>query len=149
MGTPGTAGIFPHAAIPVSLPAVSVLRLPLSPVTRVLSREVRITGAEGHDYVCLTDIARYKDPERTDYLIFNWLRNRNTIDFLGIWEQINNPGFNPVEWVIASHLQVICGYVSYTLCHNRAASPERKILPSLKIIHVPTTSQNLIALQHE
>ena len=97
MGIRGTAGIFPHAAIPVNLPAVSVLRLPLSPVTRVLSREVRITGAEGHDYVCLTDIARYKDPERTDYLIFNWLRNRNTIEFLGIWEQINNPGFNPVE----------------------------------------------------
>jgi len=45
MGIPGTAGIFPHAAIPVNLPAVSVLRLPLSPVTRVLSREVRITGA--------------------------------------------------------------------------------------------------------
>jgi hypothetical protein len=98
MGIRGTAGIFPHAAIPVNLPAVSVLRLPLSPVTRVLSREVRITGVEGHDYVCLTDIARYKDPERTDYLIFNWLRNRNTIEFLGIWEQINNPGFNPIEF---------------------------------------------------
>ena len=98
MGIRGIAGIFPHAAIPVNLPAVSVLRLPLSPVTRVLSREVRITGVEGHDYVCLTDIARYKDPERTDYLIFNWLRNRNTIEFLGIWEQINNPGFNPIEF---------------------------------------------------
>jgi hypothetical protein len=98
MGIRGTAGIFPHAAIPVNLPAVSVLRLPLSPVTRVLSREVRITGVEGHDYVCLTDIARYRNPEASDDLIRNWLRNRNTIEFLGIWEQINNPGFNPVEF---------------------------------------------------
>jgi len=36
--------------------------------------------------------------QRADYLISNWLRNRNTIEFLGIWEQINNPGFNPIEF---------------------------------------------------
>ena len=64
----------------------------------VLAREVRLTGVNDQDYVCLTDIARYKDPERTDYLISNWLRNRNTIEFLGLWEQINNPDFNPIEF---------------------------------------------------
>jgi hypothetical protein len=64
----------------------------------VLAREVRLSGVNEQDYVCLTDIARYKDPERTDYLIFNWLRNRNTLEFLGLWEQINNPGFNPIEF---------------------------------------------------
>lgn len=50
------------------------------------------------DYISLTDIARHKDPERTDYLISNWLRNRNTIEFLGIWEALNNPRFNPIEF---------------------------------------------------
>jgi len=50
------------------------------------------------DYISLTDIARHKDPERTDYLISNWMRNRNTIEFLGIWEALNNPGFNPIEF---------------------------------------------------
>jgi len=50
------------------------------------------------DYISLTDIARHKDPERTNYLISNWLRNRNTIEFLGIWEALNNPGFNPIEF---------------------------------------------------
>ena len=50
------------------------------------------------DFICLTDIARYRDAERTDYLIQNWLRNRNTIEFLGIWEQLNNPGFKPIEF---------------------------------------------------
>jgi hypothetical protein len=34
----------------------------------------------------------------TDDLIRNWLRNRNTIEFLGIWEQLNNPDFNPIEF---------------------------------------------------
>jgi hypothetical protein len=70
----------------------------MSKKIEVLSREVRLSGVNDQDYVCLTDIARYKDPERTDYLIFNWLRNRNTIEFLGLWEQINNPGFNPIEF---------------------------------------------------
>ncbi len=50
------------------------------------------------DYLSLTDIARYKNSDHTDDLIRNWLRNRNTLEFLGIWEQLNNPGFNPVEF---------------------------------------------------
>jgi len=64
----------------------------------VLSREVRLTSVNDLDYICLTDIARYKETYQTDDLIRNWLRNRNTIEFLGIWEQINNPDFNPVEF---------------------------------------------------
>jgi len=63
----------------------------------VLNREVAVIARNDEDYICITDIARYKDPERTDYLIQNWLRNRNTIEFLGIWEQLNNPDFNPIE----------------------------------------------------
>ena len=43
-------------------------------------------------------MARHKDSERTDYIIQNWLRNRNTIEFLGIWEQLNNPDFKPIEF---------------------------------------------------
>ena len=64
----------------------------------VLAREVRIAVVLDQDYICLTDIARYKNPDASDDLIRNWLRNRNTIEFLGIWEQINNPGFNSVEF---------------------------------------------------
>ncbi len=59
---------------------------------------VAVLSQNQQDFICLTDIARYKDAERTDYLISNWLRNRNTIEFLGIWEQLNNPGFNPIEF---------------------------------------------------
>jgi len=59
---------------------------------------IAVVSRKGDDYICLTDIARYKDSERTDYIIQNWLRNRNTIEFLGIWEQLNNPDFNPIEF---------------------------------------------------
>jgi hypothetical protein len=64
----------------------------------VLSKEIAVQTREEMDFICLTDIARYKDSERTDDLIRNWLRNRNTIEFLGIWEQLNNPNFKPVEF---------------------------------------------------
>ncbi len=64
----------------------------------VLSREVQVLTVKEEDYICITDIARYKDAERTDYLISNWMRNRNTVEFLGIWERINNPTFNPIEF---------------------------------------------------
>jgi hypothetical protein len=60
----------------------------------VLNKNVEITDK---DYISLTDIARYKD-ERTDYLIQNWLRNRHTIEFLGLWEFINNLNFKPIEF---------------------------------------------------
>ena len=59
---------------------------------------VTVFSQSQQDFICITDIARYKDAERTDYVISNWLRNRNTIEFLGIWEQFNNPGFNPIEF---------------------------------------------------
>lgn len=59
---------------------------------------ITILSGQQEDYISLTDIARYKDSERTDYLIQNWLRNRNTIEFLGVWERLNNPAFNPIEF---------------------------------------------------
>ena len=64
----------------------------------VLNKDVSITSLNDADYICITDIARFKDAERTDYIIMNWLRNRNTIEFIGIWEQLNNPNFNPIEF---------------------------------------------------
>lgn len=64
----------------------------------VLDNDVALHRTGGQDYLCITDIARYRDPERTDDLIRNWIRNRNTIEFLGIWETLNNSDFNPVEF---------------------------------------------------
>jgi hypothetical protein len=65
---------------------------------QVQGASIAIIGQKAEDYLSLTDIARYKDAERTDYLISNWMRNRNTIEFLGIWERLYNPGFNPIEF---------------------------------------------------
>ena len=64
----------------------------------VQGNEIVIYKHESNDYISLTDIARYKDPEHTDDIIKNWLRNRNTVELLGFWEMINNPDFKPVEF---------------------------------------------------
>lgn len=50
------------------------------------------------DYICLTDIAKLKNPDHSDDVIRNWLRSRSTVEFIGVWERLNNPGFNPVEF---------------------------------------------------
>jgi hypothetical protein len=83
---------------------------------QVLSKEITIRRQHEEDYISLTDTARYKDAERTDYLIQNWLRNRNTIEFLGIWEHLNNPGFNPIEF---DGIRKMAGLNSFILTAKR------------------------------
>jgi hypothetical protein len=60
--------------------------------------EIVVYTEQLQDYISLTDIARHKDSINTDDIIKNWLRNRNTIELLGFWEQLHNPGFKPVEF---------------------------------------------------
>jgi len=59
---------------------------------------ITILTQREEDLICLTDIARAKNAERSDDLVRNWLRNRNTVEFLGVWERLNNPDFNSVEF---------------------------------------------------
>ena len=71
---------------------------PRKSIIEVRGAAITVVSQTEQDFISLTDIARFKDSERTDYIIQNWMRNRNTIEFLGIWEQLNNPGFNPIEF---------------------------------------------------
>lgn len=63
----------------------------------VKDTEVAVIKVNDEDYICITDIARFKTIE-TYIVICNWMRNRNTIEYLGIWESLNNPGFKPIEF---------------------------------------------------
>lgn len=73
---------------------------------------ITVLSQKVEDFICLTDIARFKNAERSDDLVRNWLRNRNTIEFLGIWEQLNNSGFNSVEF---DGIRIQAGLNSFTL----------------------------------
>lgn len=67
-------------------------------MNQLIVHGIKVGIIEQNDFLCITDIARFKDPDRTDYIIQNWMRNRNTIEFLGIWERLNNPDFKPIEF---------------------------------------------------
>ena len=51
-----------------------------------------------NDYISLTDIARYKNNDDLRFAIQNWMCNRNTLEFIGLWETLNNPSFNRVQF---------------------------------------------------
>lgn len=57
-----------------------------------------VTSSNNEDYISLTDIAKYKDDENPRYIIQNWMRTRSSVEFLGLWEELNNPNFNRVEF---------------------------------------------------
>ena len=63
----------------------------------VQGAEISILTVDDKDYISLTDMLKVKDG---DFFISDWLRNRNTVEFLGIWEQIHNPNFNYGEFAI-------------------------------------------------
>jgi hypothetical protein len=64
----------------------------------VQGASVSVFTEKQHDIICLTDIAKFKNPDHPDDVIRNWLRSRSTVEFLGVWERLNNPVFNPVEF---------------------------------------------------
>jgi hypothetical protein len=64
---------------------------------KVENTEITIVSVKETDYISLTDIAKYKTDD-TSAVIANWMRNRNTIEFLGIWETLYNPNFKPLEF---------------------------------------------------
>jgi hypothetical protein len=60
--------------------------------------EILVYTEKEDEYISLTDIARFRDAERSDYILQNWMRNRSTIEFMGLWEIFNNPDFNSIEF---------------------------------------------------
>ncbi len=64
----------------------------------VLDKAITWYSRNDADYISLTDMARYRDEERVNYIVQNWMRLRDTIAFLGLWERLNNPDFKGVEF---------------------------------------------------
>ena len=85
---------------------------PKKSIIEVRGTAITIVSQKEQDFISLTDIARFKSADRFDDLIRNWLRNRNTVEFLGVWERLNNPGFNPVEF---DGIRIQAGLNSFTL----------------------------------
>ena len=64
---------------------------------KVINTEVTVVLINNSDYISITDIAKHKTDD-TSATIGNWMRNRNTLEFLGLWETLYNPNFKPLEF---------------------------------------------------
>ena len=60
--------------------------------------KIELQSQQSGDFISLTDIAKYKTKENPGYVIQNWMRNRNTVRFLGLWESLHNTQFNYLEF---------------------------------------------------
>jgi len=60
--------------------------------------EIVLYKQNDEEFISLTDMAKFRDSERTNYIIQNWMRTRSTIEFLGLWEQLHNPSFKRIEF---------------------------------------------------
>ena len=63
----------------------------------VQGQDITVFGVDQQDFISLTDIAKHKTDDPSA-VITNWMRNRNTIEFLGVWESLYNPDFKPLEF---------------------------------------------------
>ncbi len=70
----------------------------ITTIMNVNENEVRVVRINDEDYISLTDLARYKNPIDPSGVIKKWLSNYNTIDFLGLWEELSNENFNSAEF---------------------------------------------------
>ena len=59
---------------------------------------IRTMKVNGSDYICITDIARQKNAEEPKDVVKNWMRQKNTLEYLGLWEKLHNPQFKGVEF---------------------------------------------------
>lgn len=63
---------------------------------------------DGVDYICITDIARQKNPIEPKDVVKNWLRSKNTLEYLGLWEHLS-----PIRWVELTHAVVLLNFINY------------------------------------
>ena len=91
---------------------------------KVKTAIIKTMRKNGMDFLCITDIARQKNSIDPNGVIANWMRNRNTIEFLGIWETLYNPNFNPLEF---EGFKTEAGLNAFTLSPTRWIEATRAI----------------------
>ncbi|MDR2714440.1 MAG: KilA-N domain-containing protein, partial [Coriobacteriales bacterium] len=70
----------------------------MNEIITVRGREVALYKTKTEDYLSLTDIARYRNGSEPSSVINAWMRNYATVEFIGLWETVNNPDFKPIEF---------------------------------------------------
>lgn len=85
----------------------------MTPVKKIQVKDIAISISEQagrEDYICLTDMVKAKDSAdgaklRSEIIIQNWMRNKDTVEYIGLWESINNPHLNTSNSMCLDHKQ--------------------------------------------
>ena len=77
---------------------------------------IKTININGSDYICITDIAKQKNAVDPNGVVANWMRNRNTIEYLGLWKILHNTNFNPLEF---EGVRKEAGLNAFTLSRGR------------------------------
>lgn len=72
--------------------------MPKDQIITIQQKPIVFFSQKEEDYISLTDIAKFKNPEKTGIIIANWLSTRYTLEFMGAWEKLHNPNFNVMEF---------------------------------------------------
>ena len=94
-------------------------------IITVKDANIRTMDVNGVDYICITDIARQKNDIDPNGVIGNWMRNRNTIEFLGLWETLYNPNFKPLEFEGFKNKAGLMEYINAVLINDGMPQGER------------------------
>lgn len=110
--------------------------------------EIGIIGniADESAYISLTDIAKYKNSEDAAGVISNWLRNRNTLDYLGLWEQLHNPNFKLLEFEgfkIHQAIMLLPFHLKNGLNQRRQLVSYLNLVDMVEHTHIPILHLNL------
>ena len=113
----------------------------------VQDTEITVSNVNGEDYICITDMLKAKDG---DFFVTDWLRNRNTMEFLGVWERVYNPNFNYGEFATIRNQSGLNGFkisvkefVARTGAISLQAKAGRYGVPALMPISWPRLSAQL------
>ena len=94
-------------------------------IITVKDANIRTMDVNGVDYICITDIARQKNDIDPNGVIGNWMRNRNTIEFFGLWETLYNPNFKPLEFEGFKNKAGLMEYINAVLINDGMPQGER------------------------
>ena len=83
----------------------------------VNNKKIKVIRINDVDYISLTDLAKYSNPENPANVIIHWMSNKGTFDYIGLWKQLNNENFNFTEFSEIKNKEV--GYASFTLSAKR------------------------------
>lgn len=95
---------------------------------KVKGLEVGFIKMQQEDFICITDIAKHKNPDAPRDIIKNWMRSKNTIELLGLWEKLHNPDFKQVEFDLFRNE---AGYNHFVLSPQKWISTTTAVTPKI------------------